>query len=270
LDVLAVSQSEERARFLRPEGLPGVEALHARFVHHRYAPHVHDFWVIACIDDGAVRFELEGEEHIAPTGTAFVIPPGAVHTGQSATTEGYVYRVLYVDAARVADADAIDERAYRRSPVVEDRRLLHALRRSHELLALPGHALEQGEAMATVWRCLPSVVSRARARRAVHPAVARTKAFIEESWRDNFTVRELADAVDVSPFHLVHIFHRDVGLPPSAYRRALRVLAAQRMLRRGEPVRDVALSCGFYDQAHLTRHFKSIVGVTPARYAELR
>jgi transcriptional regulator GlxA family with amidase domain len=124
--------------------------------------------------------------------------------------------------------------------------------------------------MAAVWRFLPGVASRARVTRAAHPAVARAKEFVEERWRDNFTMRELADAADVSPFHLVRIFHREVGLPPSAYRRALRVVAAQRLLRRGDPVREVALACGFYDQAHLTRHFKAIVGVTPARYAEVR
>ncbi|MEM9035365.1 MAG: helix-turn-helix domain-containing protein, partial [Actinomycetota bacterium] len=33
------------------------------------------------------------------------------------------------------------------------------------------------------------------------------------------------------------------------------------------PVADVAVSAGFYDQAHLTRHFKRHVATTPARYA---
>jgi AraC-like DNA-binding protein len=270
LDVLAVTASAEKARFVRPEGMPGVEALHARFVHHRYAPHVHDCWVVAYVDRGAVRFELEGEERFAPAGSAFVIPPGAVHTGESATAGGYVYRVLYVDVASIGDAYAIDERGYRRAPVTQDQGLAHALRHSHELLALHGHALEQGEALASVLRRLSGFASAAATTRAAHPAVARAKAFVDERWRDNFTVRELADAADVSPFHLVRIFHREVGLPPSAYRRALRVLAAQRLLRRGDPVREVALACGFYDQAHLTRHFKAIVGVTPARYAEVR
>jgi AraC-like DNA-binding protein len=58
-------------------------------------------------------------------------------------------------------------------------------------------------------------------------------------------------------------------MPPAAYRRALRVQAAQKLLRRGEPARDVALACGFYDQAHLTRHFKAVTGVTPMRWRRL-
>ncbi len=260
----------EQARFLRPAALRGVEALHAQFVHHRYAPHVHDCWVIACVDRGAARFELQGREHTAPAESAFVIPPGAVHTGESAAAGGYAYRVLYVDSdGGASDPGVLDGRPFAGAPVVENRRLLVKLRRTHDLLLLRGHALEQGEAVTAVCRLLSELTApHARERRAAHPAVGRAKSFVEERWRENFTVTELADAAGLSPFHLIRLFRRDVGMPPSAYRRSLRVLAAQRMLRRGEAIRDVALACGFYDQAHLTRHFKATTGVTPARYAQ--
>jgi AraC-like DNA-binding protein len=39
-------------------------------------------------------------------------------------------------------------------------------------------------------------------------------------------------------------------------------------LRAGLPIAIVAAEAGFYDQAHLTRHFKRIVGLTPGRYAK--
>ena len=55
LDVPAMNLSppEEQARFFRPAALPGVETLHATFLRHRYTAHVHDSWVIACVDCGA-------------------------------------------------------------------------------------------------------------------------------------------------------------------------------------------------------------------------
>jgi AraC-like DNA-binding protein len=56
-------------------------------------------------------------------------------------------------------------------------------------------------------------------------------------------------------------------MPPSAYRRALRVQAAQRLLRNGTPPARAAAECGFYDQAHLNRHFRRVTGVTPSQYA---
>jgi transcriptional regulator GlxA family with amidase domain len=42
---------------------------------------------------------------------------------------------------------------------------------------------------------------------------------------------------------------------------------AKSLLRAGLPIALVAAEAGFYDQAHLTRHFKRIVGLTPGRYA---
>ena len=269
---MSTRSSGDRARFLRPAALPGVEALHATFLRHRYAAHVHDYWVVACVDRGAASFELEGRRHTAPAGSVFVIPPGAVHTGEPATDDGYTYRVLYVDwSALGCDSDGRADTSWElRSPVTHNARCASALSRLHEALLLPGRALEQGEALATASQALRVVGSSGETRRrpkTSHPAVTRAIAFVEEYWRENFTLLELAEAAGVSPFHLVRIFHRQVGMPPAAYRRSLRVQAAQRLLRRGEPALDAALACGFYDQAHLTKHFKAATGVTPARYA---
>jgi AraC-like DNA-binding protein len=272
LDVLAVSAPlEERARFYRPTVLPGVEALHATFVQHRYPAHVHDYWVIACVDRGAATFELEGRRHTAPAGSTFVIPPAAVHTGEPATDGGYTYRVLYVDwPAFTCELDPPhDESSVLASPISYDGRCRSALDRLHRALLLPGRALEQGEALAALNRAFRDVAG-ARTRRPRprgHPVVARAEAFVNDHWQENFTLHDLAEAAEVSPFHLVRIFHRQIGMPPSSYRRALRIQAAQKLLRRGEPAGDVAVTCGFYDQAHLTRHFKAVTGVTPARFA---
>ncbi|CAM5537911.1 AraC family transcriptional regulator OS=Streptomyces fumanus OX=67302 GN=GCM10018772_29740 PE=4 SV=1 [Streptomyces fumanus] len=45
-----------------------------------------------------------------------------------------------------------------------------------------------------------------------------------------------------------------------------RVERARQLLLAGRAPADVATATGFYDQAHLTRHFKRLVGVTPGRY----
>ena len=46
-----------------------------------------------------------------------------------------------------------------------------------------------------------------------------------------------------------------------------RLARTLRMLTAGHPLSTTSTDCGFYDQAHLTRHFKRIVGLTPGRYA---
>jgi AraC-like DNA-binding protein len=90
--------------------------------------------------------------------------------------------------------------------------------------------------------------------------------FIHGRWREGFTLAELAEAVQVSPFHLVRIFRQYVGVPPSAYRRAVQIDAAQILLKAGWRLADVAVECGFYDQSHLNRNFKAHTGLTPRQY----
>jgi hypothetical protein len=51
----------ERAVYLRPAGVPGVEALHAEFVRHAYRPHSHPTWTVAVIERGATAFDVDVE-----------------------------------------------------------------------------------------------------------------------------------------------------------------------------------------------------------------
>jgi AraC-like DNA-binding protein len=263
----------EWARFFRSSDLPGAEVLHARFVVHRYAPHVHDTWTIAEVEFGAASFDLASSRHVAAAGSVFLIPPGVVHTGEPAIPGGYVYRVLYLEPEHVG-VDGGPRALARPSPspgaypvVMQNGILTARLARLHRLLALRGHALEQGEALALAITALEKIMSPpGAAGPAAQRPVTLAADFIQAHWHEDFSLGDLARVAGASRYHLVRTFHREMGMPPSAYRRALRVATAQQLLRDGQRPADVAASCGFYDQSHLNRHFKLAVGVTPAQY----
>jgi AraC-like DNA-binding protein len=260
----------EHARFIRPPDLTGVEALHATFVSHRYMPHIHEAWTIAHMLSGAARFELEGRWHTAPAGTSVLIPPGAVHTGESAIPAGYSYRVLYLEPPRLNDLSehAVTPRRRATPVVIRTNQLARALTVLHVSLTQHGMILEQGEALSRVRDVLLELLGSPDmpTHRNLHPAIAAARSYIHEHWHEDFSLDELARIVGLSAFHLVRIFHDQIGAPPSAYRRALRVQAAQRFLRAGTSPARAAAECGFYDQAHLNRHFKRVTGVTPSQY----
>ena len=56
------------------------------------------------------------------------------------------------------------------------------------------------------------------------------------------------------------------GVPPHPYLTGRRVELARRLLLAGQRPAEAAVAAGFYDQAHLTRHFRRYLGVSPARY----
>jgi AraC-like DNA-binding protein len=74
----------------------------------------------------------------------------------------------------------------------------------------------------------------------------------------------------MSPFALLRAFRGETGLPPHAYLNQLRVRLARRLLDRGVAPAEVAAEVGFADQAHLTRHFKRVMGVPPGAYQRER
>lgn len=57
------------------------------------------------------------------------------------------------------------------------------------------------------------------------------------------------------------------GVSPYAYVVGRRIDLARGLLLEGAKPADVAVSVGFYDQAHLTRHFKKYTATTPAQFA---
>lgn len=97
-------------------------------------------------------------------------------------------------------------------------------------------------------------------------AVRRVAAHIETNFTDRIMLHELAAIAGLSVFRLVTVFRREVGMPPHRYLCHVRVRAAMALLGRGVPPAIVASESGFFDQSHLSRHFKTICGVTPGRY----
>lgn len=81
------------------------------------------------------------------------------------------------------------------------------------------------------------------------------------------TLRTLADDCGVHPVHLAREFQRHYRCTIGDYLRRLRVELASAAIRKGDvPLSQIALNSGFSDQAHFTRVFKRITGITPGEY----
>jgi methylphosphotriester-DNA--protein-cysteine methyltransferase len=63
-------------------------------------------------------------------------------------------------------------------------------------------------------------------------------------------------------------FLQATGITHGAYRRIERARYATTLLRRGVPILDTVHQAGYFDQAHLTRSLRRLIGETPARLRE--
>ena len=262
----------ETVTWFRPGGLPGVEALHADFERHEYRPHSHPTWTIAIMERGAAAFTVDAQGERAARGDCFVLEPEAVHTGVPAVPEGWAYKVLYLEPQLVsawAERDGAAPQAAR-WVVFRDPRLRAALLAAHRALVEEPDGLVRDEAVLRAVDALrPHLrpVPQPPRGRPEHAAVRRAVQHLRERWDAAVPLAELAAVAGLSRFELTRRFTAQMGLPPHAFQLDLRVLRARTLLAAGEPPATVAAACGFADQAHLTRTFRRMVGVTPGRYA---
>ena len=84
-------------------------------------------------------------------------------------------------------------------------------------------------------------------------------------------VADLCALVQRSAAHFSRSFRHTFGHSPHAFVIRRRVeLAAQYMLQTDTSLSDIALRCGFVDQAHLCKHFRQVTGETPAAWRRTR
>lgn len=103
-----------------------------------------------------------------------------------------------------------------------------------------------------------------------HPAVAFALHEFQKS-----PGRMIADVIDQTGFsnrRFIQLFSAEVGLTPKVFCRILRFREALQRLYQGDRIEltDLALSCGYYDQAHFSNEFKSFSGFSPAAYLNYR
>lgn len=81
------------------------------------------------------------------------------------------------------------------------------------------------------------------------------------------SIAELARAVNMSRWRFCHVFKMEMSLSPSFYIGALRMQAAEKMLRETFlSVKEIRAELGNLDRTHFSRAFKKFRGVTPAQF----
>jgi AraC family transcriptional regulator len=91
--------------------------------------------------------------------------------------------------------------------------------------------------------------------------------YIETHLADKITAKDLASLIDVSEGRLFRAFKISLGMTPRHYVTTRRVERVCTMLITTQaPLAQLALACGFCDQAHLCRLFRRTVGMPPSAW----
>lgn len=266
---------EDVIEFAHSPHAPGLGILHARYTERKWHV-VNSAFGLAVPHSWAGEIAYRGKRRTFAAGEVFCTEPGEVHQTSRILQPG-AFEVILIDEQPLAERLAevaphlktahFSEIGQRMSPALARRveRTVQLIGRDASALEVQSCAFELVASMVDELfddprptRVLPQDAGHAvvRARECLHET--------DEHWVDLDT---LAQQAGISRFHLLRSFKRKYGLPPHAYQVGLRVAKAQRLLRHGVPLAQVANECGFTDQSHFTRHFKQALGVTPGRFA---
>lgn len=93
---------------------------------------------------------------------------------------------------------------------------------------------------------------------------------LNDRWNENISLKELADKVNVHPTTISKNFKPFFQCTLGEYMRKLKVEKAISMLISSEQsLTEIAHTCGFSDQSHFTRVFKSATGYLPKQFAKV-
>ncbi len=93
--------------------------------------------------------------------------------------------------------------------------------------------------------------------------------YIHTHYRDNLTIRELAERVHLHPSYFIRVFKRHFGASPIQFINKKRIEEAKRLLTTTNiPLSEIGDSVGIPDICYLSKLFKSMTGFSPSIYRQ--
>jgi iron complex transport system substrate-binding protein len=93
------------------------------------------------------------------------------------------------------------------------------------------------------------------------------QSYMKKHYLEVISIKTLADNLNVSYSQLIRNFKKKTGQSPQEYLTGIKIESACRYLEETTiTIKDIANSCGFYDEYHFSNLFKKHMGISPTKY----
>lgn len=230
---------------------------------HEVHEHTHAEAHFVLLLGGAYLSSAHGAPAVAHGPLLVYNPPGTVHRDRfQGDGAGGAFMTVTVGTETLRDhADAV---ALPDHPCVVDLSAVSAAGRLTHWAGGPEHLLAES-------LCVELLDAAARplqqARLAMPPWLWRVREQLHDACEADFALRDLAATAGVHAVHVTRSFRRHFGCTPGDYLRRCRLARAAALLRTSRlSLAEVAVGCGYFDQAHFTRSFHAAFGQVPRAY----
>jgi AraC-like DNA-binding protein len=259
---------EETSWIVRAPG--DVERFEACLEGTAYGPHRHDTYAIAITVAGVQSFSYRRSRRHSVPGQVVVLHPDELHDGYAGDGRRFRYRCVSVAPSELQEALGGRALPFLSEGVSDDARLHAAATALIGDLNQAHCGLEYDQAMLDLAEALSNLGGEPDCYRRVDPkAVALARAFLDAHPDNIIRLDDLERVSGQDRWQLSRGFRALLGVSPYRYLIFRRLDTARAMMNGKIPLAEIAVASGFADQSHLTRHFRSAYGLTPARWQRL-
>ena len=243
--------------------------------------HFHDFDKLVILISGRVDYRVESSGYELKPWDVLLVKHHTIHKAEIDKTLPYERIIIYFDRkyfehvlpdAKLMDCFDIADRHGRHLLKAEPEQLEELKACIERYEALRGDerfgASAMGETMMIqllIHISRLSEVEPGDSDNKYDPKIQQVLSYINENFREELSVDELADSVFLSKYYFMRLFKAQTGTTVYAYVRQKRLMNASRLIREGVPAAKAASDSGFGDYSAFHRAFKASFGSSPGK-----
>lgn len=267
------NDSVYQSKFWRPIPQNDIILNKALFQNYGFDKHIHEEYAIGVIGQGCIDGFLDGSTKLINKSSIMTINPDTAHSNWAHDNSTYSQSALYLNPSFLS---TLLEENFKSKPVHFKSGLIDNESLANEFLALTS-SYETGDLSSLDFECqlidilnkilLINTTANEQKTLSKHDlAIYRAKEFMQDNLDVDLTLDNISEQLDISKYHFLRLFKEHTHFSPHAYLMLKRIEKAKKLLQKANSLVDVAYSCGFNDQSHLTKRFKAVVGITPGEY----
>ena len=244
---------------------------------HSFGPFIRNHYLFHYIISGRGYLDSTTEDGVThrydlEAGQGFLICPGQINTYSADADDPWKYVWLEFDGLRVAEhlngaGLGFSQPIYRSgdpalAESVQNRMMYIAEHSDASTLHLIGHLFLFLDALIQ-----SSATRGTEGARLRDYYIQEAVTYIEQNYRRNLTVEEIAGVCKLNRNYFSKIFKESMGCTPQEFLIRMRLAKATELMRTSDtPIKDISVVCGYPNQLHFSRAFKKRFGISPREW----
>ncbi len=243
----------------------GITALSASMTEFKYKKHAHQEYAIGVTMRGIQHYHIDGSLQLSHQNGVMLFNPEQVHDGMAHDKSGLDYVMLYIDPPLLLEGTGQKDIVRFSNPIVYDHRLgQRVLSLSRAILNEKDEALCSELFLSLADSLVPTHLSSDDRRDST--IIRKAKDMIHANLEHVLKLDEMCAELGISKFQFIRLFKAHTGISPYQYFLNCKVERAKQLIEKNRDIYLAVAACGFFDLAHLNRHFKSVYGTTAFEY----